>query len=481
MDELAMVRAELARLEEDERRLVRQLSDIRAAASAQRKRIEELIQTRGPLIHRLPVEILSSIFHLALRRTNPSRKDILACVSRHWRNIILDQPSFWSKIEIASSRSLGRAKKHLKKSREIPLDITIRKGFLDSNDTIREELDFLVPFANRWRSLSIFTRPDSVFRPAPRSILDCIGAINFPSLRCVKLDLGGDTFPTFLSSTNVPVLEHLEIRNFHLNLRSMSGTPFSEHIPVLTLVTLWLSGDMLPCSLQPDSVHFPVLETLNVSLRDGADFFKAIVTPKLKSIDYTHTTHFGSPLSAIFSSLEDKFSSVKQLSFTINFGDLDSPDARALCRAFPNVHHVQFCSAFSLSPFFSPWEGIDGLRSPACYWKSLESVIFGGTDSEMWLETLVGEINAFVQWLVARRDQRQLRVHIKSLHVLEEAESFCMLYERLREHCVVELDSIHLRLESRLLRLADSCLQLYLPTFTSVLTDDIGVVLGNID
>ncbi|KAI6127098.1 hypothetical protein F5141DRAFT_372585 [Pisolithus sp. B1] len=196
-----------------------------AAASAQRKRIEELIRTRGPLIHRLPVEILSSIFHLALRRTNPSRKDILACVSRHWRNIILDQPSFWSTIEIASSRSLGRAKKHLKKSREIPLDITIRKGFLDSNDTIREELDLLVPFANRWRSLSIFTRPDSVFRPAPRSILDCIGAINFPSLRCVKLDLGGDTFPTFLSSTNVPVLEHLEIRNFHLNLRSMSGTP----------------------------------------------------------------------------------------------------------------------------------------------------------------------------------------------------------------------------------------------------------------
>ncbi|KAI6110644.1 hypothetical protein EV401DRAFT_308407 [Pisolithus croceorrhizus] len=63
MDELAIMRAELARLEEDERRLSRQLSDIRAAASAQRKRIDELVRTRGPLIQRLPVEILSSIFH----------------------------------------------------------------------------------------------------------------------------------------------------------------------------------------------------------------------------------------------------------------------------------------------------------------------------------------------------------------------------------------------------------------------------------
>lgn len=61
----------------------------------------------------------------------------------------------------------------------------------------------------------------------------------------------------------------------------------------------------------------------------------------------------------------------------------------------------------------------------------------------------------------------------------EDAKSFCMLYEKLREHCVVELEIIHLELESRLSKLRDSCLQLYLPTFTSVLTDDIGVILGN--
>ncbi|KAI6152948.1 hypothetical protein EDD17DRAFT_1633492 [Pisolithus thermaeus] len=237
---------------------------------------------------------------------------------------------------------------------------------------------------------------------------------------------------------------------------------------------------MLPCSLQPDSVHFPVLETLTVSLKDGADFFKAIVTPKLKSVDYTSTAELGDPPSAVFSTLEDKFSSVKHLSFTFSSGDLDTPDARALCRAFPNVRHAEFCSASPLSAFFGPCEGIDGLRSPADYWKSLESVVFRGFDPDMWLETPVGESNAFVQWLVARRDQRQLRVHIKSLDVAgEDAESFCMLYERLREYCVVELGSIYLELESTLWKLADSCLWLYLPTFASVLTDDIGVVLGN--
>ncbi|KAI6127101.1 hypothetical protein F5141DRAFT_1085534 [Pisolithus sp. B1] len=257
---------------------------------------------------------------------------------------------------------------------------------------------------------------------------------------------------------------------------------FQSCFPVLTLVTLSLSGEMLPCSLPPDSVHFPVLETLNVSLKDGADFFKAIVTPKLKSVDYTSTAELGDPPSAVFSTLEDKFSSVKRLSFAFRSGDLDTPDARALCRAFPNVRHAEFCSASPLSAFFGPCEGIDGLRSPAGYWRSLESVRFRGIDPEMWLEPPIGESNAFVQRLAARRNQRQLHVYIGNLVVEEEdTESFCVLYEILREHCDVELGSMHLGLESRLSKSADSCLQLYLPTFTSVLTDDVGVVLGNIE
>ncbi|KAI6108708.1 hypothetical protein EDD16DRAFT_64318 [Pisolithus croceorrhizus] len=400
MDELAIVRAELARLEEDEQRFVRQLSDTRAAASALRKRIDELIRTRGPLIQRLPVEILSLIFHLALCGTNPSRKEILARVSRRWKNIILEQPSFWSTFTIHSGEDIDRTREHLKRSREAPLHITIHEGFFGPNS--RDQLDLLISNASRWRSLTVIAVVRRVVTPTMRqSILDCIGAIELPPLRCVKLDLGRSTFPTVLTPTNVPVLEHLEIGNFHHNLRSISGTPFSERIPVLTLVTLSLSGDLLPYSLQPNSVHFPVLEMLNVSLKEGAPFFEAIVTPKLKSVHYTSTAELGDPPSDVFSTLEDKFSSVEWLSFTLGPGDLDTWDARALCRAFPNVCHVEFYSASPLSAFFGPCEGIDGSRTPAGYWTSLESVVFRGFDPDRRLETPFGETNAFLEWLVA--------------------------------------------------------------------------------
>lgn len=149
MDELAVARAELARLEDSERNLVKQLSDVRVAAAAERKRINELIQERPPIIQRLPIELLSSILHLALRGPDPSRKKILACVSRHWRDLILEQPSFWSTIEIGGEQNLGRVRERLEKSREAPLDVTIRDEPSSSYETIREGLGLLVPCASR--------------------------------------------------------------------------------------------------------------------------------------------------------------------------------------------------------------------------------------------------------------------------------------------------------------------------------------------
>ncbi|KAI6012224.1 hypothetical protein EDC04DRAFT_2905020 [Pisolithus marmoratus] len=492
MDELAMVRAELVRLEENERKLIDQLSAIRAAAAVHRKRIDELIRTRGPLIQRLPVELFSSILHLALRGTNPSQKEILTRVSRRWRDVILDQPSFWTTIEIVSGQNLGRVTEYLKKSLEAPLDITVRTEWDESYDTIREGLDLVVRCANRWRSLSIYTSFELPVLVAPL-ILDRIGAIKFPFLQCVKLNLRGDAYLTFLSPTNLPILEYLDIRNDHHKLRLMPGTlvalhhidfnkaagmAFSNHIPVLTLVTLSLSGDMLLCSLQPDSVHFPVLETLTIKLRNAEDFLKAIVTPKLKSLDYTIGSE--NPRRIVFSSLEDKFSSVRQVSFTIAFNSLDTLDALALCRAFPHVYHAGIYSESPLSAFFGPCEGTNDLQSPAGYWKSLESVSFREIDPDMWLEPPIRESNAFVQWLMARQDQQPLRVRIEDVDVQEEdVGSFCMLYDILQEYCAVELEDIRLWTESEL-KSADSRLQLHVRMFTPGLADDIGVVVGGI-
>ncbi|KAI6127102.1 hypothetical protein F5141DRAFT_1210419 [Pisolithus sp. B1] len=493
MDELAIVRAELARLEEDERKLVQQLSDIRAAASAQRKRLDELIRTRGPLIERLPVEILLTILHFALLGPDPSQKETLACVSRRWRDVILDQPSFWSRISIYSRQSLDRAREHLEKSREAPLDIIIHGWLFDSYDTIREGLDLLVPHANRWHSLSVHSWTDMP-RPVLQFILDHIDAIEFPSLRCVKLSMSAYTCFTLLPPTNTPILEHSGFGNNHPSLHSMPGTSLSKHIPVLTLISLSLSGDMLPCPLQPDSVHFPVLETLTISTGDTATLFRAIVTPKLKFLHYI-TSRSVSRLSAVFGSLRDKFSSVSQLTFSIGTSGLDGLDASAFCKAFPHVRHAKFCRSSPLSTFFGYSEGTSGSQSPVDYWKGLESVVFCGIHPGNWLEPPAQESNACMEWLVARQDRQPLRVRIEDVDVTEEdIESLYMLCKILQENCIVELDGV-LWLESRLKKTADSHIQVvssflssaahsltmrtqHMQMSTIGLMDDVGNVVG---
>ncbi|KAI6144363.1 hypothetical protein BKA82DRAFT_4177095, partial [Pisolithus tinctorius] len=464
MDELVAARAELVRLEENERNLVKQLSDVRTAAAEQRKRIDELIRTRPPPIQCLPVELLSSILLLALRGTNPSQKEILARVSRHWRDVILDHPNFWSAIEIVSSRKLSPAVRlHLKKSREAPLDITIRVESSKNHSSLREGLDLLIPCADRWHTLYIYSWSSASL---PQFILEPV-----------------DTFPTFLSATNVPVLEHLELgylmvddRDGRSRHRSTPGMSFSTHIPVLTLVTLTLSGHTPPWLLQPNSVHFPVLETLKISLTSTSEFFKAIVTPKLISLDYAVSLE--DIISSLFSSLEGKFSSVKQVSFTMESSSLDTSGALALCRVFPNVCHAEFYSESLPHAFFDPCEGIYSLRSPVDHWKSLESVAFRDMDPSLWLEPPIRENNAFVRWLVERQHQQPLRVRIEGAYAEEEdVPSFCMLYEILREYYVV------LCHESELSKSAGSLIVHFLtsvmqcvPMFTSGLVDDMGAV-----
>lgn len=114
-------------------------------------------------------------------------------------------------------------------------------------------------------------------------------------------------FPAFLSPETALVLKYLEMLNDYCNLHP-------------TLDTLSLSGNNMPQrSLQPDSVHFPVLETMKINLSSPADFFKAIITLNLKSL-YFRTPDSKNSLSTMFIGLQGKFGGVKQVSFMITSG-----------------------------------------------------------------------------------------------------------------------------------------------------------------
>ncbi|KIO00720.1 hypothetical protein M404DRAFT_759576 [Pisolithus tinctorius Marx 270] len=293
----------------------------------------------------------------------------------------------------------------------------------------------------------------------PQSILDHLGAVKFPSLNRVEFGPVVDAFPTFLSPTSVEVLEHLKISFINNDPHSTPGTSLFMQMPAQTLVTLALSGDIPQWSLQPNSVHFPVLEALQFWLRNADDFFKAVIAPKLTYLEYGAVSKI--PPSTVFSGLADKFSSVRQVSLTMSSDSLNTLDALALCRAFPGVCHAEFDSAWTLSAFFRRCEGIDGLQSPADYWKSLETVVTGRHHPATGLEP-IQEDNAFVRWLMTRQDLRRLRVRFKDSYIPDEddVESFCRLYEILREYCVVELQNVTLRHDSTLSNSASSRLQL---------------------
>ncbi|KAI6157021.1 hypothetical protein BKA82DRAFT_25835 [Pisolithus tinctorius] len=105
MDELAQARAELARLQSTERMLFKDPLAVCVAVETQSRKISELANAQPSQIKRLPVELLTRTFSFLLARGRedpyiffhclPMRRNDLAGVSRLWRDLILDTPSFW--------------------------------------------------------------------------------------------------------------------------------------------------------------------------------------------------------------------------------------------------------------------------------------------------------------------------------------------------------------------------------------------------
>lgn len=79
----------------------------------------------------------------------------LAGVSRLWRDLILETPSFWGDIALTFSSKVEPESlmTQLKRSRECPLDSTI--CYLPHAVAARHALDLLVPTTDRWRSPSL--------------------------------------------------------------------------------------------------------------------------------------------------------------------------------------------------------------------------------------------------------------------------------------------------------------------------------------
>ena len=203
---------------------------IRYETQLQRAKRDEFIRTQLPLpIKSLPNELLCQILKTVIE-TTPARLDPhrvrkceLATVCRHWRDVIVNTPSFWTFVQLAPTWRKALVKAHLKRSRQCPLDLVFDCFY--SRSRFIEFLSIVVPTTRRWRSLTISPQPtpiDTLF------ILEIFDFAKFPLLALLSIPTLPSTnefevhqghlqpipyYPKFLYPGNLPVLRSLEIRH----------------------------------------------------------------------------------------------------------------------------------------------------------------------------------------------------------------------------------------------------------------------------
>ncbi|KAL4066476.1 hypothetical protein V8B97DRAFT_1874498 [Scleroderma yunnanense] len=477
MDDLTQARVELALLEEKAQELLTQLLEVRTAVSAQRTKIRELIRQRSPPIYCLPTELLVSILNLDIRALPYHQRNWeLARVSRHWRDVILDNPIFWTTINLLTL-STSAIKTHLERSGDSPLDIVIEANGPPASiyDKLIPRMHIVTPHIRRWRALDVsriwksYGSGEALFR-----VGELIGGIldycpELPSLkRAIIPCFGSIAYPNYLSSICIPSLEHLELddcqawedfeppptlKTLRLAFEASSAQypSFLYLIPTQALTTLSLSGVIDEWILQPNSICFPVLKTLVLSVSRTNKLMRAIVALNLEHLDYLpdyeDVDDYPASPSVIFRGLGRKFASVRHLSFfgitkAEHFFDHD-PSALRLFKVFPNVHHAevtpQDLNGLLMDYPCTPESTHDSYLIDL--WKDLHCLTLRGPSDE-WFTGL----DQLPAWLMQRRTLGLRPLHIRLTEVgridssVNVADYFGRLHNCLRDYCHLEFN-----------------------------------------
>ncbi|KAL4075246.1 hypothetical protein V8B97DRAFT_1841778, partial [Scleroderma yunnanense] len=223
--ELALVRAELDRLENLERDLLRRLADTRAAAQVQRRRIGDLIRRGQPPIHRLPIEILLWIIDLATRGPRDSgvthqveRKGVMASVSRHWRNTISSCPSFWTQIILTPATPAALVQAHVTRSCSCLVSIQIHGWYCKSSQfrPLSRLLDIVLTCAHRWCTFTLdpccpLEVCEFIYERMEHCSFDCLDSVDVNIRIPDKYSDSGHQsyYPWFLESKYLPNLKQM--------------------------------------------------------------------------------------------------------------------------------------------------------------------------------------------------------------------------------------------------------------------------------
>ncbi|KAI6010606.1 hypothetical protein EDC04DRAFT_790750 [Pisolithus marmoratus] len=419
--ELAQLRTELDRVRKRESELLLELFDARAATEIQNQKIRDSIARIQPIavIGHLPTDVLSRILYFALYVTHcrewvrhPLQKRQFAGVSRRWRDVILNSPSLWTAICVCPSWSLSYVEQHVARSREHPLDITIRNW--SSFSSIGAHLHPIRRCAHLWHSLTIYAGVE-----VARFLLRDLSKLSFPCLKSIHIQSTGDFDAEFPMADNTPALEQLLLKNCR---------PPVPLLPSLAkLTTLMFYGDMDRWQLEPRSIHLPLLRSLTIDVDNPNMLLKAIVAPELSHFDYRGRNCREVP--SVFDGLLSPFNKVHY----IRLRALSKDPVATVCRTFPNVRHFEML--YPPSGFFY------GLRETTGLWGDLECVTFRSLRVNL-LEEVVTELQAWLQ----QRKPTAKPLHMRftcikhGVYWTTTGKTLSMLYDALHHNCTFEVD-----------------------------------------
>ena len=379
---------------------------------------------------------------------------------------------------------------HIERSRGALLDIVIEAApwARTTHFSIIPSLDIVASCVHRWRSLLIGDYHcdgdgDDLHSPTPLAefIIRSIDHLRFPSLKRVEILTYSSAALDFISASRTPSLEHLELQEFvpnaidfppttlkslKLNLHyTLANNPLYR-CPIPTQLTeLSLSGCTKAFSLPPNSIHLPLLKTLEINfyVKSARKFLNAIVAPNLERFKYDSSS--GDSPSVVLDELGTKFNNVRHLHFNWYSGDsrsFKSADLTTLCKVFPSIRHVELSGIKQLPYLFDPTPNQPNprVRCPIDLWTELESLALQGLHPN-WLEP-----NQLLAWLANRQALGLRRLHVKLYsswndHSRYRTFNFPRLYEMLKQTCILELDGFPLPLpEMHLYMPVDSSLRM---------------------
>ena len=457
MDQLAQVRLVLAQLKQKHRGLHIDLAETTAEIQACEDMIEVLVRAKAP-INSLPSEILSYVLELAL----PPDEEYdytavsLASVSRTWRDIILDSPKFWNRIEFVPGAIMSLVEARVARSGHLhPLDISIVHW--GAVAPLYDFMDVIVPHVSRWRSLEISGRYRCLL-----FVLDKFNGLNFPSLTRATIDLSENgryiQYPSFLRPENCLSLQSLHLETLGAKdecppgprISDISIKFFPHPFGSLTLPSLLSSQNLTTLNLaysrrvtlEPDSISLPVLTSLTLQTNRPRGLISVIVAPQLSYFRLV----VASPNDRIFSLLhgfESKFCNVEHLGLRDNRPHPAVEGAESISSVFPAVRHLEL-HTMQFDGFFRMTEDGSTFKDR---WESLESLTLYGM--QIFPDP---HIEDFVRWLSQWNSMGRpmLRVKfvgcaIRLIHGVDVEEKYSIstallqLHESLRDICILDI------------------------------------------